>query len=197
VTTGAAICEPFRDQAVAGPAVVVTIENTQDGVVFVLPGPPCTSDPLLQLIDPGGEPVRYRETVCDFSCDDHFAGECLCAADCALAPAIRLEPGGVFTYTWSGAVFVPVMPPAACFMMDCGETCEQQQQAAAGQYAFSTQVGASVPVCTDTPDLCMCTPGPEGWCELYNIGAMDIEGAATVVAEFAYPDETSVALVVQ
>lgn len=195
-TTGSGLCAPFVDQAIAGPEVVVTIENTRNSVVFVLPGPACTSDPRLQLRDGEGESLRFRKGACEFTCDQQFAGNCICAADCALAPAIRLEPGGVYSYTWAGGVFVPVTPPLSCFEMECGPMCDQRQQAAAGQYTFTTEVGASVPACTDNPDLCMCTPGPEGWCELYGVGSSMIEEVVPASGSFSYPNETAVALVV-
>lgn len=197
-TTGVGVvCEEFLNKPITGPEVVVTIENQRDVAVFVLPGPACTSDPLLDLGGPGGDSLVFRATICDYTCNEQFEGTCLCAADCALAPTIRIEAGGKFTYTWDGGVYTGVQPPEACFTQDCGPGCNRNEPAPAGDYVFATQVGADVMGCVDTPDLCTCTPNADGWCELPSVDATQITGATPIEQAFAYPTETAVALVVE
>lgn len=196
-TSGADACEGFLDAAEVGPAVEVRIENHRDVAIFLEAGPACTAEPRLELLGPGGEGLHFRELVCDATCADHFTGECACAADCGLAPVIRIEAGGAYSYTWPGALLVPVTAPAECVAEGCSPSCEQRQQAGAGAYTFRSAAGVGAAPCVEMPELCACTPGADGWCELFGLEGVVLEGLAEVEAGFSYPAETMVALVVE
>jgi hypothetical protein len=139
----------------------------------------------------------FRATACDYTCDDQFAGTCQCAADCALAPTIRVEPGGTFTYTWDGGLYTAVEPPAECFVQECGPGCNRHESAPAGDYTFASQVGAEVMGCAEDMNVCACTPNAMGWCALTSVDATMITGVTPIAAGFAYPGETAVTLVIK
>lgn len=197
VTSGAGGCEEFLDQEVEGPTVTVTIENRRDAAAFVAAGPACTSEPLLELAGPGGSMLHFREVVCDYTCADQFSGMCQCAADCGLAPVIRIEPGGKYSQTWSGGLLVAVTAPTECVAEGCSPACERREQAPAGGYTFSTAVGSGAAPCAGMPELCDCVANADGWCPLFGLEGVTLEGLAPIEAAFTYPGETQAALLIE
>lgn len=197
VTSGGGGCEAFLDQEVEGPSVTVTIENLRDAPAFVAAGPACTSEPLLELAGPGGSMLHFREVVCDYTCADQFSGMCQCAADCALAPVIRIEPGGKYSQLWSGGLLVAVTAPTECVAEGCSPACSRREQAPAGGYTFSTAVGSGAAPCIDTPALCACEANADGWCPLFGLEGVTLEGLAPLEAAFTYPGETQAALLIE
>lgn len=196
-TEGGQVCEPFLDQEVTGPAVTVTIENHRAEAVFVLPGPQCSGQEQLGLVRDGVS-LRFRDGSCTFTCADQFAGECSCPADCPVSPTIRIEPGGVYRVHWSGSLYVPVNPPASCFALECGNACEQRQQAGAGAYVFTSAAGTAPPSgCDASPELCTCTANADGWCELPDLEAEAFAEVVELAGEFTYPEQTAAVLIVE
>lgn len=194
-TTGADVCEPFLDQPVTGPEVLLKIENRRETPVFVRPRD-CTEQPPLQLFGPGDEEL-LNGSLCELTCADYFAGTCT-YENGYLVNLIRIQPGGIFTFTWSGAVLDIVDPPTECIpLAECQTGCAQRRQADPGEYTLRVEIAAGLPPNCEDLAACDCFGElhPDGWCQIGpNLGA--IGEVVAVDAAFTYPDDGAVAVIV-
>lgn len=189
-TTGG-LCEEFADED-AVPAVLIKLRNDSSQAVFLIHVSFCEEVPLFEMAGPDSDaPVKWSHTPCEFTCGEAVGGACGCPAICPEDRVLMIAPGGTHAFSWTGALYSEETLPTQC-LAECGDSCLRVRQAPDGVYQLSARGSTSAIVCND-PDVCTCTPNPEGWCDVQASGI----GAEVVMAETTvnYPLQPDVVLV--
>jgi hypothetical protein len=191
VVPGSASCNEYLDEAQVQ-EVTITIRNNGSDIIY-LGGEGCSSEILLSLAGADGE-LPWRSGGCGFSCEDLQQHSGVCAADCAMPPVVRVDPGGSYELSWTGRHLQQQSMPDGCFdePQYAGEgSCQSHVVAAAGDYTLSAYAWLQTG-CVDT--TCDCQPDANGSCRMEGFASTDGPGiqADGVVS---YPSATSMELV--
>lgn len=163
-------CTDLVDADLPGDEVTITLRNATPGPIFIPAGHGCDWQPF--VIEQDGDERKWFRGACDWSCED-VLDSCACAADCAAASAIRLDPGASYELSWDLALYVNEDISLDCPAEGCPTRCSRRTVAADGDYDISASASTS---CTDDAS-CACTGGANA-CEIF----VDIT-ATTLVAE--------------
>ncbi len=188
-STGGAACEALAD-ATPSPAATMTLRNDGAEPVYLQYASGCDYVDLLGIVGPDSDvPVQWNKGSCSFTCSEIAAGSCGCPGFCAQDSVLMLAPGGTYPVMWNGGLYVPTEAPVECAGDGlCGTQCLQLLQAPAGTYLLTSTGGTAPSGCFD-PNMCSCTPGPEGWC---TINATGVSGDPRLGAgKITYPAATA------
>ena len=178
-------CTGFDDEA--GTPVTVRFTNAGTAPMYVGTQNGCGGLNAFTLSAVGSsEVVPWYRGACNFTCEElrEITGDC--AADCAIPPVYRVEPGGHYDIAWDGLVLVERDMPAACFAEPSFAGPCQQEVAASGSYQVTGQVFAAVEGCDPMTGACDCQPNAEGWCQM-DWSAMPSGNAVTAEATVTLP----------
>lgn len=176
-------CAALMNDALGDP-IPLTVFNAREVPIFLTSAVSCQPEYFEIVSKVEGMPGQWSGPHCSFTCEDVMAGACGCTADCPVAPTIRIEPGGAYELSWSGAVLRETALPTECASQDClADTCRVARAAAPGGLYEATLALVESPQCGDTE--CTCTPNADGWCQLESWGEVPSE---TPTFEFPAPE---------
>jgi hypothetical protein len=186
-STGAAQCDALLGED--GTHITMNVRNARATPIYLdMNG----CGPVFSMTGPDADaPTPWLFPDCDMpSCDSLVSGDCSVACGggggaCQLQ-VIRVQPGAVYSHSWSGSVFVEVTAPLECTPADCAPSCFQRIPAADGAYTIAANVFDDCPLVD--PAACECEP-IDGTC---TVVADDVTVTPTEVSVgFAYPDEVA------
>lgn len=162
-----ASCEDFRDTTPGDPDRSITVRiHNETGAPFFLGdlSPACSGFRGFTLTDEAGASVKPDLDICEFTCSSMLDMGCGCPAFCASPEVIYVEPGAVWTTTWTEAIFPTQDMPASCYFEQAceGNGCFDRQ-APTEPLVFHAQAFDELGDCVDG---CVCVPNDEGWCVL-------------------------------
>lgn len=174
--TGDDVCGALADID-PSPEVMISLRNERSTPVFLLHVNFCDQVPLIDMAGSSSQsPLIWTLGMCGITCGQAVDGVCGCPPFCPNDSVLRIDPGGVHAFAWTGALFEATAVPQECGV-DCGDSCMQMSQAPKGAYQLVARASTSAILCED-PE-CACTPNADGWCHVSASGI----GAELVLAE--------------
>jgi hypothetical protein len=183
-------CDGYLDDP---PESSVSLRFSNSGVTPIYLGMTVGCTGLLPFdIRPAGQTDLTLQHHGCASCGDLQESTPMCDTACMVAPVVRIEPGGDYSFEWDGRHYVSEMMPDSCYADDAQAVCTRQAVVADGSYEVT---GHAYNLCSTDPGTgeCTCTPSADGSCRVD--GAAMVEGTVrdvTLTLDYpGYPPSTT------
>jgi len=185
--TGGDDCEGYDNEDGEWSETTVMVTNTGTEVIFL--GGLWSCDLTRMSVVPAAatDDTHWPARKCEFYCQDVIGqGGMGCDDSCPMPPTVKLDPGGVWSHVWTGAMHYPAQPPDHCCLEgECYE-CYVRQPATEGDgYTATVNVFEEVTCLGDQE--CDCVVNDDGWCELEGFVETYPEDGETASVTFEYP----------
>jgi hypothetical protein len=194
-TTGGPSCEGFDDDLDLGPQVTVTVRNEGTEPLYLRTY--SCSNSVLEVLDPGGEPVEWRIDPWLPPCSDILEDEsCSPPGSSCIWAVLQMDPGGQVEETFAGFALEYARLPDGCALNNgefCGPGCVIRREPEPGEWTFQVNVATQID-CMQAS--CECTEPPvNGTCPITDaddIGLPDIHPVGFTVP---YPGTSNLEIV--
>lgn len=186
--TGSDDCEGYDNEDGEPSETTVLVTNTGDETVFL--GGLWSCDFARMSVVPAAatDDTHWPTRKCEFFCQEVIGqGGMGCDDSCPMPTIIKLDPGGVWSHVWTGAMHYPAEPPDHCCLEgECYECYVRRPAPNGDEYMATVNVFAEVD-CFGDPTECDCVANDEGWCELEGYAEAFPEEGESASVTFEYP----------
>jgi hypothetical protein len=191
------LCDEWNDQAPLN-TVTVRIRNETASPLFLgssQQGCNGAIDLFAEDADGNGLSWRGGTGACIGTCESLREGYTACTDECAVAPTILVEPGGMWEETWSGNVFAQEEMHDACYFeaQAAQPSCARHVVAPSGAYTFRALAWSDTPNCLDA--ACMCEPDTTGSCTMVDSWEPLTGTPTEATGSLSYPGEDVVEVI--